>query len=47
LIALSEPVRAWRPDEDRHASILGALASRGVVTIVGLSACLGLGFGGT
>ncbi len=47
LIALSEPVRAWRPDEDRHASILGALASPGVVTIVGLSACLGLGFGGT
>ena len=47
LIALAEPVRAWRPDEERHASILGALASRGVVTIVSLSACLGLGFGGT
>jgi MFS family permease len=48
LIALSEPVRAWRPDEERRtASILGALESRGVRTIIGLSACLGLGFGGT
>ena len=48
LIARAVPVRAWRPDEDRQAaSILGALESRGVVTIVGLSACLGLGFGGT
>lgn len=48
LIALAEPVRAWRPEKERHAaSILGALESRGVVTIVSLSACLGLGFGGT
>jgi len=48
LIALAEPVRAWRPEQERHAaSILGALESRGVVTIVSLSACLGLGFGGT
>ena len=48
VIALAEPVRAWRPEEERHAaSILGALESRGVVTIVSLSACLGLGFGGT
>src|SRR5215207_8918319 len=48
LIARAVPVLAWRPDEDRQAaSILGALESRGVVTIVGLSACLGLGFGGT
>ncbi|HWL33500.1 MAG TPA: MFS transporter [Gaiellaceae bacterium] len=48
LIALAEPVRAWRPEEERHAvSILGALESRGVLTIVGLSACLGVGFGGT
>src|SRR5918994_1286242 len=48
LIALAEPVRAWRPEEERHAvSILGALESRGVLTIVGLSACLGLAFGGT
>jgi MFS family permease len=48
LIALAEPVRAWRPEEERHAaSILGALESCGVVTIVGLSACLGLGFGAT
>jgi MFS family permease len=48
LIARAEPVLAWRPDEDRQAaSILGALESRGVVMIVGLSACLGLGFGGT
>jgi MFS family permease len=48
LIARAEPVLAWRPDEDRQpASILGALESRGVVTIVSLSVCLGLGFGGT
>src|SRR5829696_393655 len=47
LIALAEPVRSWLPDEERHASILGALASGGVVTLVGLSACLGLGFGAT
>jgi MFS family permease len=47
LIALAEPVRAWRPEDERHASILGALESRGVVTLVGLSACLGLAFGGT
>lgn len=48
LIALAEPVRAWRPEEERHAaSILGALESRGVLTIVGLSAFLGIGFGGT
>ena len=47
LVALAEPVRAWRPDERHAMSILGALESRGVVTIIGLSACLGLGFGGT
>ena len=47
LIAVAEPVRAWRPEKERHTSILGALASRGVVTLIGLSACLGLGFGGT
>ena len=47
LIAVAEPVRAWRPEEGRHASILGALASRGVLTLIGLSGCLGLGFGGT
>ena len=47
LIAVAEPVRAWRPEEERHGSILGALASRGVLTLIGLSACLGLGFGGT
>ena len=46
-IAFAGPVRAWRPEDDRQASILGALASRGVVTLVGLSAFLGLGFGGT
>lgn len=47
LIALAPPVRAWRP-EDRHAgSILGALESRGVMTIISLSTCLGLGFGAT
>ena len=48
LIALAPPVRAWMPEDDRHAgSILGALESRGVMTIVGLSACLGVGFGAT
>lgn len=47
LIALAEPVRAWRPDERHAGSILGALESRGVLTIVALSACLGIGFGGT
>lgn len=48
LIARAEPVRAWRPEEERRASsILGALESRGVATIVSLSACLGLGFGAT
>ena len=48
LIALAEPVRVWRPEEERHAaSIFGALESRGVLTIVSLSACLGIGFGGT
>ena len=46
-IALAPPVRAWRPDERHAASILGALESSGVRTIVGLSLCLGLGFGGT
>ena len=45
LIALAEPVRAWRPEAERHAaSVLGALESRGA-TIIGLSACLGVGFG--
>jgi predicted MFS family arabinose efflux permease len=47
LIALAEPVRAWRPDERHAGSFLGALESRGVLTIVFLSACLGIGFGGT
>lgn len=47
LVALAEPVRAWRPDDERHPSILGALASRGVLTLVGFSTCLGLGFGST
>jgi MFS family permease len=47
LIALAEPVLAWRPDERHASSILGALESRGVLTIVGLSVCLGLGFGAT
>ncbi len=47
LIALAPPVRAWRPDERHSGSILGALESRGVMTIITLSACLGLGFGAT
>jgi MFS family permease len=46
-IALAEPVRTWRPDERHAASILGALESAGVRTLVGLSLCLGLGFGAT
>jgi len=48
VVALSEPVRAWRPEEERHAgSILGALESPGVRTIILLAAFMGLGFGGT
>jgi MFS family permease len=47
LIALAPPVRAWRPDERHAGSILGALESRGVMTIVSLSVCLGVGFGAT
>jgi MFS family permease len=47
LIALAEPVRAWRPEERGSVSLLGALESRGVRTLVVLSACLGLGFGAT
>jgi MFS family permease len=47
-VALAAPVRAWRPEEERHtASVLGALESPGVRTIIFLAACLGLGFGGT
>ena len=47
LIALAPPVRAWRPDERHAGSILGALESRGVMTIISLSVCLGVGFGAT
>jgi MFS family permease len=47
LIALAPPVRAWRPDERHAGSILGALESPGVMTIIGLSVCLGVGFGAT
>lgn len=47
LIAVAEPVRAWRPDERHAASVLGALESRGVLTLVGLCLCLGSGFGAT
>jgi MFS family permease len=47
LVALAQPVRAWRPEATAERSLLGALQSRGVVTLVGLSACLGVGFGGT
>lgn len=47
VVALTEPVRAWRPEEERHSSLLGALDSPGVRTIVLLAGCLGLGFGGT
>jgi len=47
-VALSAPVREWQPEEERHAaSILGALESPGVRTIILLATCLGLGFGGT
>ncbi|MDX6437807.1 MAG: hypothetical protein QOF45_390 [Gaiellaceae bacterium] len=47
LIALADPVRAWRPEERHAGSILGALESRGLMTIISLSVCLGLGFGAT
>ena len=47
LVALAEPVRAWRPEERQVMSILGALESPGVRTIILLAGCLGLGFGGT
>ena len=47
LIALAQPVREWRPDERHAGSILGALESPGVVTIITLSVCLGAGFGAT
>ena len=47
LIALAPPVRAWRPDERHAGSILGALESRGVRTIITVSVCLGVGFGAT
>jgi predicted MFS family arabinose efflux permease len=47
VVALSEPVRAWKPEEERHASVLGALDSPGVRTIILLAGCLGVGFGGT
>jgi MFS family permease len=46
VLALAQPVRAWLPEEERHAtSWLGALESPGVRTIIFLSVCLGLGFG--
>ena len=46
VIAVAQPVRAWKPEEERHAtSWLGALESPGVRTIIFLSVCLGLGFG--
>jgi MFS family permease len=48
VLALTQPVRTWRPEEERHAgSVLGALESPGVRTIVFVAVCLGLGFGGT
>jgi MFS family permease len=47
LIALAHPVRSWQPDERHAGSILGALESPGVRTIISLSVCLGLGFGAT
>lgn len=48
VFALTKPVRAWRPEEERHAaSVLGALESSGVRTIIFLAVCLGLGFGST
>jgi MFS family permease len=48
LVALSVPVRTLRPEQERHAvSVLGALESQGVRTIILLAGCLGLGFGGT
>jgi MFS family permease len=48
VLALTQPVRAWLPEEERHAtSWLGALESAGVRTIIFLAVCLGLGFGAT
>lgn len=48
LVALAPPVRAWLPEEERHASsFLGALGSAGVRTIVLVAAGLGLAFGTT
>jgi predicted MFS family arabinose efflux permease len=46
LVALAAPVRAWQPEEI-ETSLLGALQSRGVLTLIGLSVCLGVGFGAT
>jgi MFS family permease len=47
LIALAPPVRAWLPEERHAGSILGALDSPGVLTVVALATSLGLGFGAT
>jgi MFS family permease len=47
LIASAAPVREWRPEEGGSRTLLGALESRGVLTLVALSTCLGIGFGGT
>src|SRR5918995_745660 len=48
VLALTQPVRAWLPEEERHAtSWLGALESAGVRTIIFLAVCLVLGFGAT
>lgn len=48
IFALTPAVRAWRPEEERHAtSVFGALESPGVRTVILFATCCGLAFGGT
>lgn len=48
VFALTPAMRAWKPEEERHArGIFGALESPGVRTIVLFATCSGLAFGGT
>ena len=48
VFALSPAMRAWEPEEERHAtSIFGALESPGVRTVVLFATSCGLAFGGT
>lgn len=48
VFALTPAMRAWQPEEERHAtSIFGALESPGVRTVVLFATFCGLAFGGT